>query len=455
MFETIIANAWNRLHRKPEPRLEGMDLGRVVEDGAATKRRFRLTTEDLLKHTACLGLSGNGKTVLIDYEASQDLERGYPFCSVDFHSDSFPRLLGCFAAYERRRRVDLSERLIVIDPTDRVASVGLNVLACGDPDRTFVHIQQVAEILKDRLGLKELGPRTSELLLYTLYALSVTGYTLIDIRLFLTNEAFRSSVLSRVDHAEVTSYFRDRFDRASDAMRSVVADAVLNKVTPLAADPHFRHLLGQQRSTFDPREALDQGRSILINLPKGQLGEHASTLASLFFAQLKSALFARRSRTPYGLYLDEVQNLIASFSDLDTLISESRKFGIRIHTANQHLEQLPAQTRAALLSCANFICFRLAHADAERMAAALDGGKGLAELLRNLPPREIVAKRGHDRWARVQVPFVRLPQAGFADLYRRCRARWTTPRPEIERLIAARQAGFGPTTRGEDINAWE
>jgi hypothetical protein len=150
-----------------------------------------------------------------------------------------------------------------------------------------------------------------------------------------------------------------------------------------------------------------------------------------------------------------VQNLVASFSDLDTLISEARKFGVGIHTANQHLDQVPPAVRSALLSCSNFICFRLAHADAERMAAALDGGKTLAELLRNLPPRQMIVKRGHARWQQVLVPYVNLPHADYADLYRRCRQRWATPRTQIERQILERQAGFGTAARGEAIRDWE
>lgn len=454
-LENFFVSCWNRLEPRPEGSARGLDLGCVIADEEVTARRLRLTSLDRLKHTAGFGLTGVGKTTLMDYEASQDVEQGTGFVSIDFHYDSFPRLLKYFAAYEQRHRVDLSPSLIIVDSTDPVASVGLNVLDCGSVERAFVHIGEVAEILKDRLGLKEFGPRTHELLLYTLYALSVTGYTLADIRLFLTNQQFRSFVLSRVNHPEVLAYFNERYDRASEAMRSVIADAVLNKVTPLAADPHYRHILGQQRSTINLREALDQGRRILLNLPKGVLGEHATTIASLFFALLKSALFSRHSRQPYYFYLDEVQNLIATFSDLDTLISESRKFGVGIQTSNQHLEQIPLAVRSALLSCSNFICFRLAHADAERMAAALDGGKALAELLRNLPPRRMVVKRGHERWLQVQVPHVQLPQADSADLYRRCRARWATPRAEVERQILARQAQYSAAARRENLNDWE
>src|ERR1051326_395741 len=130
-LENVFASFWNGLQRRPERVEHGVELGRVMEDGEVTARRLRLSSDDRLRHTACFGLSGNGKTVLIDFEASQDLEQGDGFASVDFHADSFPRLLSCFAAYEQRHGVDLSPRLIIVDPTDTIASVGLNALECS------------------------------------------------------------------------------------------------------------------------------------------------------------------------------------------------------------------------------------------------------------------------------------------------------------------------------------
>ena len=96
----------------------------------------------------------------------------------------------------------------------------------------------------------------------------------------------------------------------------------------------------------------------------------------------------------------------------------------------------------------------LSSGDADKMAAALDGGKRLAELLRNLPPRNLVAKTGHERWRQAVVPTVHDPRVDVTDLYNRCRARWARRRVDIE---ADLQARYQRATRSTDevLDEWE
>src|SRR5205807_378386 len=142
-----------------------------------------------------------------------------------------------------------------------------------------------------------------------------------------------------VTNPEVKDYFENRFEPMSEAMKSVVRNPVLNKTSEFASDPHFRHILGQTHSTFSVLEAMDAAKIILVDLNKGLLGKHSATLGSLLMAQVSSAIFQRRSRSLYSLYLDEIQNLLTSESDLDVLLAEARKFGVSIVSANQYLDQ--------------------------------------------------------------------------------------------------------------------
>ena len=64
-------------------------------------------------------------------------------------------------------------------------------------------------------------------------------------------------------------------------MQSVFRDAILNKISGFTTDPRFRHILGQQRSTFSLLDAMDRGWWVILNLDKGRLGEQAVTLGSL------------------------------------------------------------------------------------------------------------------------------------------------------------------------------
>src|SRR4029077_8710925 len=220
-----------------------------------------------------------------------------------------------------------------------------------------------------------------------------------------------------VHNADVVSYFQTRFDTRSEAQQGVFRDAILNKISGFTTDLRFRHILGQQRSTFSLLEAMDRGQWVILNLDKGRLGEQASTLGSLLLTKLKNALFARKRRQLFTLYCDEIQNLVAYDAGLDTLLSEARKFGISVISANQFLEQYPTQMRAAIMAVGTHVFFQLSSTDADKMASALDGGKRLAEILKNLPKRRMVVKSGSRRSQEVLVPNVAQSEADFADLY--------------------------------------
>jgi len=170
--------------------------------------------------------------------------------------------------------------------------------------------------------------------------------------------------------------------------------------------------------------------------------------------KLKNALFARSRRQLFTLYCDEIQNLVAYDAGVETLLSEARKFGISVVTANQFLEQYPPQVRAAILAVGTHVFFQLSSTDADKVASALDGGKRLAETLKNLPKRRMVVKSGSDRWHEVLVPTLAEPAADATDLYNRCRARHARRRAEIESEIRRRHRQISQRT--EDVlNDWE
>src|SRR5205085_5524090 len=117
------------------------------------------------------------------------------------------------------------------------------------------------------------------------------------------------------------------------------------------------------------------------------------TLASLLFTVIKNALFTRDKRSLFTLYCDEIQNLVAYGTGIETVLSEARKFGVGVVSANQFLDQYPAEMRAAILSVGTHAFFQLSSTDATQVAQALDGGKPVAERLKNLYQRHAIVKR--------------------------------------------------------------
>jgi hypothetical protein len=418
------------------------------------RSRAYLLDSKRCEHVAILGKTGQGKSFFLRHLSGQDMRDNRGFVFFDLHGDTMPFLLRLVAAEERRRGVDLSDRLIVIEPADAEFSIGLNVLEAQEGQQNYVQLAEFAQILKARWNLDSFGARTEELLRNGLHVLADNGLTLLELSPLLTSAAFRAGCLNRVQNTEVLSYFQTRFDTRSEAMQGVYRDAILNKISGFTTDQRFRHILGQQRSTFSLLNAMDRGQWVILNLDKGRLGEQASTLGSLLLTKLKNALFARRRRQLFTLYCDEIQNLVAYDAGLDTLLSEARKFGISVVSANQFLEQYPPQMRAAIMAVGTHIFFQLSSTDADKIASALDGGKRLAEILKNLPKRRMVVKSGSHRPQEVFVPNVASSDADYSDLYNRCRARWARKRTEIEADI--RQRHQTANRRSEEVlNDWE
>jgi hypothetical protein len=431
---------FRKLFRRNLPSKGNLDIGSRVSDGQITRRRVGIGAERRAMHVALLGKSGSGKSSLLRHFCEQDVAAGRGFLYFDLHGDATPFLLRTIAARERELRRHLSDRLIVIAPGDPEFSVGFNPLEQESPD--FVRIAQIAEVLKVRWHLDYLGARTDELLRNALFALSANRLTLLELAPFLTQGGVRANCLKQVQNAEVREYFEIRYDRVSEAMRATMREPILNKTSAFTADPHFRHIIGQQKSTFSMQEAMDQGFWVIVNLEKGRLGEQALSLGSLIFAAVKNALFTREKRSLYTVYCDEIQNLVASGNDIETVLSEARKFGVAIVSANQFLDQYPAEMRAAILAMGTHVFFQLSSVDAVQAAQALDGGKALAERLKNLPQRHCVVKSGSERWVEAQVPVIRPPDIQYIDLLNRSRFTRGRVRAHIERDIAKRHEGF-------------
>lgn len=444
---------WLVARRKTRARFRNLFIGVRAIDGEPTRGRVLLNAIQRTMHVAVIGKSGTGKSSLLKHMAQQDVEAGRGFVFFDLHGDATPFLLASIAAREQKLHRHLSGRLVVIAPADPELSVGFNPLEQKSPD--FVRVAEFAEILKFRWHLGHFGARTEELLRNSLFALSANGLTLLELAPFLTHGGFRSACLKHVTNLEVLQYFESRYDQFPDAMQTTMREPILNKTSAFTADPRFRHIVGQEHSTFSLKQAMDEGHWIIVDLQKGKLGEQALTLGSVIFTMCKNALFTREARTLFTMYCDEIQNLLPyGGGGIETVLSEARKFGVGVVSANQFLDQHPAEVRAAILAVSTHIFFQLSSADADVVSRALDGGGSVAYRLKNLPRRYCIVKSGPEGWMEVQVPPVRVPNVDYTDLLNRARYTRGRVRAHIEQEIAERHA-LAERKADDILHAWD
>jgi hypothetical protein len=191
-------------------------------------------------------------------------------------------------------------------------------------------------------------------------------------------------------------------------MRAAFREPLLNRTTGFLTEPSMRHVLGQAVSTVRFDEAMAEGKWVLVNLSKGILREHAHTLGNLLCAKLQFEVFARVRLAPdarrlFSIICDEVQNL--GENDLVTLLTEGRKFGVSLISANQFYDQLPKGLRGALLAASTQIFFRLSAADAKVLAPELSvSDRRFVQELTNLERGRALARVGSDAASAVRVP---------------------------------------------------
>jgi len=285
-------------------------------------------------------------------------------------------------------------------------------------------ISEVVAIFRRRWRLDHFGARTEELLRNSLWVLAENGLTLLELAPFLTDLGFRTPLIERSQNAEVKAYFRSRYEQLSDAMQTVVREAILNKASAFSTDPAIRHIIGQELG-FDIRQALDNGFWVILRLEKSRLGEDSETLAALILARFKDAIFGRRKRTLFTLYADEVQNLVSSGDTFEYLLS-------------------------TLLSAGTTLFFRASPEDAPSIARALDGGHAVERLIKELPDRHFLVRSGGDRWMEGAAENVAHNTTSTAELIDRSNEHWAKPRAAIEAEITSRLGA----SRKEALEEW-
>jgi hypothetical protein len=172
-----------------------------------------------------------------------------------------------------------------------------------------------------------------------------SGSTLMEIPKVLSDPVFRNMKLDRCNDPTVVDFWRKEAEKAGgDAALANVVPYITSKLTSFISNDMMRPIIGQQESSFNFREVMDKQKILLVDLPKGQIGElNAYLLGMILVGRILVSALSRTDmpkdqRKDFYLYIDEFQNFTTD--SISAILSEARKYGLNLIVAHQYIGQL-------------------------------------------------------------------------------------------------------------------
>lgn len=327
------------------------------------QRVFGIKTDDRRRHMYVIGKTGMGKTNLLENLVIQDIQHGHGVAFIDPHGDTAEKIIRAIPA-------DRINDVIYFNPSDQDFPIAFNIMENVSLDQRHLVSSGLIGVFK-KLWADSWGPRLEYVLRNAILALLETpGSTLLGVMRILIDKEYRKKIVENVTDPQVKTFWVDEFTKWNDRVLQEVISPIQNKVGQFLSSSLIRNIVGQTKSSFDIREAMDSQKIIILNLSKGRIGEdNSALLGAMMITKIQLAAMGRvdieeDDRKDFYLYVDEFQNFATeSFANI---LSEARKYRLNLILANQYVSQVDEKVRDAIFGNAGtMISFRIGAADAE------------------------------------------------------------------------------------------
>lgn len=350
-------------------RMSSVHIG--INEFREKRRPIEYLEGDRLRHMYMIGKTGVGKSTLFQHMCLEDIRRGSGVCFIDPHGDSIDWLLA-------RIPPERLEDVILFDPSDSEYPFGLNLLEAHDEQEKDFLVNECIQIFyklfdPERQGL--IGPQFEHWLRNAAFTVMAgpEGGSILEIPKLFVDQEFEKKKRSYLTDPLVIDFWTKQMAKTSQFHKSEMLNYFMSKFGPFINNALMRNILGQHVNSFSFDSLMDKRSILLCNLSKGKLGElNSHMLGLILVSRLQAAVMKRANRgaadrTPFYLYVDEFQNFATdSFS---SLLSESRKYGLGMHLANQYLAQLPDKVRQSVFgNVGTMVAFEVGVEDAKVLA---------------------------------------------------------------------------------------
>jgi hypothetical protein len=343
---------------------EGLFIGESYYRGE--KRKVHMKLNDRRRHMYIIGKTGTGKSEFLKQMILQDIEEGKGVAAIDPHGDFVEDVLELMPP-------ERAEDVIYFNPSDRERPMGLNIMEAYSEQQQHFVVSSIINLMyklydPHRTGI--IGPRFEHAIRNAMLSvMSRENSTFIEVVRILTDENFVKDTLPYIKDPVVKRYWTDQIAQTSDFHKSEVLDYIVSKFGRFVTNKTMRNIIGQPKSAFDFRKAMDEKKILLCNLSKGVLGEEdAKFLGLILVPKILTAAMSRadmpmEKREDFFLYVDEFQNYATE--DFAVILSEARKYKLNLIVANQYIGQIDEDVKNAVFgNVGTMISFRIGVTDA-------------------------------------------------------------------------------------------
>ena len=221
-----------------------------------------MTDEDRRRHVYMIGQTGTGKSTLLGDMIIEDIAAGHGLAIIDPAGELTENALG----FVPKERLD---DVIYFNPGDLARPIGVNMLDYNfdrPEEKTFI-VNEMINIFDKLYDLKTTGGPMFEqymrnALLLMMEDMPNEPATLIEVPRVFSDPAYRASKLARIKNPVVIDFWEKEASKAGgEASLANMTPYITSKFTTFIANDYMRPIIGQPKSAFNFREAMDSGRS--------------------------------------------------------------------------------------------------------------------------------------------------------------------------------------------------
>lgn len=344
------------------PPARPIDLITLGVDDAG--RQIKIDDIPRMEHMHVLGATGCGKSTFMLNCILQDIARGRGVCVLDPHGGHPDSLLNMVLRFLHDHRWLASRKVHIIAPNVREHVVGFNPLAPLPGTDVSVVAGAMIKAFERAWGDENtLEKPTTRRLLRTIFTTLVERrMTIPDAELLLDYEdvpGVRRRVISELRDEQARRDL-ERIERIARQPRSLelfeqTVVGPVNRLAEFVSCEAIRTMLAMTREqqtpdhTIDLLDIMNHGDILLVDLQHGTRVDEAATdlLGKLILRYLFLLMTHRKPYQlpgqeprfhPFYVYVDECHRYVTD--DIESLLTQARKFRIGVALAHQYLAQL-------------------------------------------------------------------------------------------------------------------